>query len=114
MKNIDKVIAGLERKNLDTNLNTMNKLEEAMGRMNHIQQDIEAIIYAIGDSARKFTEDELLNMLIGMSDLHKARYEMMWQEHETFTKKSVANFNFSDYDDETIAMKVTNEEGETK
>jgi hypothetical protein len=65
----------------------MNKLEEAMGRMNHIEQDIEAMIYTIGDSARKYTEDELLNMLIGMNHLHKARYEMMWQEYEVNKKK---------------------------
>lgn len=65
----------------------MNKLEEAMGRMNHIEQDIEAMIYAIGDSPRRFTEDELLNMLIGMSQLHKTRYEMMWQEYEVNKKK---------------------------
>ena len=92
----------------------MNKLEEAMGRMNHIEQDIEAMIYAIGDSARKYTEDELLNMLIGMNQLHKTRYEMMWQEYENFTKNSVANFNFPDYDDGTMAMKVTNQEGEVE
>ena len=67
----------------------MNKIEEAMSRMNHIEQDIEAIIYAIGDSARRFTEDELLNMLIGMNQLHKTRYEMMWQEYETLRKRKV-------------------------
>ena len=38
----------------------------------------------------------------------------MWQEYENFTKNSVANFNFPDYDDGTMAMKVTNKEGETK
>ena len=65
----------------------MNKLEESMGRMNHIEQDIEAMIYAIGDSTRRFTEDELLNMLIGMNQLHKTRYEMMWQEYEVNQKK---------------------------
>ena len=65
----------------------MNKLEEAMGRLNHIEQDIEAMIYAIGDSARRYTEDELLNMLIGMNQLHKTRYEMMWQEYEVNQKK---------------------------
>ena len=69
----------------------MNKLEEAMGRMNHIEQDIEAMIYAIGDSARKYTEDELLNMLIGMNQLHKTRYEMMWQEYEMFKQKRKIN-----------------------
>ena len=71
----------------------MNKLEEAMGRTNHIQQDIDAMIYAVGDSARQYTEDELLNMLIGMSQLHKTRYEMMWQEYENFKKNSVHDFN---------------------
>ena len=65
----------------------MNKLEEAMGRLNHIEQDIEAMIYAIGDSTRRFTEDELLNMLIGMNQLHKTRYEMMRQEYEVNKKK---------------------------
>lgn len=69
----------------------MNKLEEAMGRMNHIEQDIETMIYAIGDSARKYTEDELLNMLIGMSQLHKTRYEMVWQEYETLKQKRKIN-----------------------
>ena len=68
----------------------MNKLEEAMGRMNHIEQDIDAMIFAIGDSARKYTEDELLNMLIGMNQLHKTRYEMMWQEYEMFKQKGKA------------------------
>ena len=92
----------------------MNKLEEAMGNMSQIQSDIDAMIYAIGDSPRNYTEDELLNMLIGMSQLHQTRYDAMWQEYEGFTKKSVANFNFPDYDDGTMAMKVINEEGETK
>jgi len=52
----------------------MNKLEEAM-------------VYAIGDSDRKYTEDELLNMLIGMNQLHKTRYNMMWQEYEVNRNK---------------------------
>lgn len=69
----------------------MNKLEEAMGRMNHIEQDIEAMIYAIGDSTRRYTEDELLNMLIGMNQLHKTRYEMMWQEYEANRNKCNIN-----------------------
>jgi len=69
----------------------MNKLEESMGRVNHIEQDIEVMIYAIGDSTRKYTEDELLNMLIGMSQLHKTRYDMMWQEYETLKKIKIKN-----------------------
>jgi hypothetical protein len=90
----------------------MNKLEESMSNMSNVQDDIDALIYAIGDAPRQYTEDELLNMLIGMSQLHKTRYDAMWQEYENFTKKSVANFDFPDYDDGTMAMKVTNIKGE--
>lgn len=76
----------------------MNKLEETMGGLNHIQQDIEVITHAIGDSPIKYTEDQLLNMLIGMSQLHQTRYDMMWQEYENFRKGAIHNFN--DFDEE--------------
>lgn len=92
----------------------MNKLEEAMSNMSNIEDDIDAMIYAIGDSARKYTEDELLNMLIGMSQLHKTRYEMMWQEYAGFKKKNVDKVVLPDYDDGTMATKVINQEGEVE
>lgn len=92
----------------------MNKLEEAMGNMSQIQSDIDAIIYAIGDSPRKYTEDELLNMLIGMSQLHQTRYDAMWQEYEIFRKKDVDKIDLPDYDDGTMAMKVIKEKRETE
>ena len=65
----------------------MNKLEQAMGVMSDIQSDIDTIIYAIGDSPRKYTEDELLNMLIGMSQLHQTRYDKLWVEYESFKRE---------------------------
>ena len=92
----------------------MNKLEEAMGNMSQIQSDIDAVIYAIGDSPHQYTEDQLLNMLIGMSQLHKTRCDSMWQEYENFTKKGVDKIDFPDYDDGTMAMKTIIEEGEIK
>ena len=39
-------------------------LEEDIANLNQIGEDIETIIYAVGDSAIKYTEDQLLNMLI--------------------------------------------------
>jgi len=65
----------------------MNKLEEAMGMMSNIQSDIDTIIYAIGDAPRKYTEDELLNMLMGMSQLHQTRYDNLWVEYENFKRE---------------------------
>ena len=62
-------------------------LEEAMGEMLSTQNDIETIIYAIGDSPIKHTEDELLNMLIGMKQLNETRYQKMWYIFEQLIKE---------------------------
>ena len=61
-------------------------LEEAMGEMLATQNDIETMIYAIGDSPIKYSEDELLNMLIGMKQLNEARYQKMWTIFESLIK----------------------------
>lgn len=66
----------------------MNKLEEAMGNMSNIQDNINALIFAIGDSSRKYTEDELLNMLIGMSQLHQTWYDKLWMEYENYRREN--------------------------
>ena len=68
----------------------MNKLEEAMGNLNNVQDDIDAVIYAIGDSPQQYTEDELLNMLMGMSQLHQTWYDKLWVEYENFKRENRA------------------------
>ena len=68
----------------------MNKLEQAMGMMSEIQSDIDTMMYAIGDSPRQYTEDELLNMLIGMSQLHQTRYDNLWLEYDNFKRENRA------------------------
>lgn len=65
----------------------MNKLEQAMGKMSCIQDNIDTIIYAIGDAPKQYTEDELLNMLIGMSQLHQTWYDNLWVEYENFKRQ---------------------------
>lgn len=66
----------------------MNKLEQAMGNMSNIQDNIDALIYAIGDAPRKYTEDELLNMLMGMSQLHQTWYDKLWMEYENYRREN--------------------------
>jgi|TARA_B110000495_G_C23012697_1_gene599198 hypothetical protein len=61
-------------------------LEEAMGEMQATQNDMETMIYAIGDSPIKHTEDQLLNMLIGMKQLNETRYQKMWAIFEELIK----------------------------
>jgi hypothetical protein len=62
------------------------ELEDAMSNLHQIGEDIETIIYAIGDSPIKHTEDQLLNMLIGMKQLHDTRYQKMWDTFEQLIK----------------------------
>ena len=62
------------------------ELDEAMSNLHQIGEDIETIIYAIGDSPIKHTEDQLLNMLIGIKQLHDTRYQKMWNIFEQLIK----------------------------
>jgi len=70
-------------------------LEEAMSNLHQIGEDIETIMYAIGDSPIKHSEDQILNMLIGMKQMHETRYQKMWNIFENLiankTIKSNAN-----------------------
>jgi hypothetical protein len=65
----------------------MNKLEDAMSNMSNIQDSLDTLIYAIGDAPRKYTEDELLNMLMGASQLHQTCYDNLWMEYENFKRE---------------------------
>ena len=98
-------------------------LEEAIGQMSQFTTDIDTVIYAVGDAPKPPTEDELLNMLIGMKQLHETRYQKMWNTFEYLTRKGIISNKDSDnvinesiaemppYDDGTMAMKVTDSEG---
>ena len=64
-------------------------LEEAMGEIAQTPNDIETIMYAYADSPIKATEDDILNMLIGVKQLHEARYQKMWAIFEELIKNKV-------------------------
>ena len=57
-------------------------LEEAIGQMAQFTTDIDTVIYAVGDASEPATEDELLNMLIGVKQLYETRYQKMWSIFE--------------------------------
>ena len=65
------------------------ELEDAMSDVHQVGEDIETVIYAIGDSPIKHTEDQLLNMLIGIKQLHETRYQKMWNVFEQLIKKGI-------------------------
>ena len=62
-------------------------LEEAIGQMAQLPNDIDTIIYAVGDAPEPATEDELLNMLIGVKQLHESRYQKMWSTFEELVEQ---------------------------
>jgi hypothetical protein len=65
------------------------ELEDAMSNLHQIGEDIDTIIYAIGDCPIKHTEDQLLNMLIGIKQLHDTRYQKMWDVFEQLIKEGI-------------------------
>ena len=76
------------------------ELEDSISNLHQIGEDIETIIYAIGDSPIKYTEDQLLNMLIGMKQLHDTRYQKMWNTFEQLIQNgTISNKNTDEQND---------------
>jgi len=66
-------------------------LEESITETFTSNEELETLLYRIGDSPVAPSEDELMNMLIGIIELNKVRYEKLWN---TF-KVLVANGTIS-------------------
>ena len=63
-------------------------LEDAMSRMLDIDNELDDLIYRIGDSPKPPTEDDLLNILIGIKELNNTRYDRMWTIFEQLIKNN--------------------------
>tara|TARA_B100001093_G_scaffold169510_1_gene162270 strand:+ start:1221 stop:1448 length:228 start_codon:yes stop_codon:yes gene_type:complete len=66
----------------------MEQFESDMSDTYNIFNELETILYKVGDAPTQPTEDQLMNMLIGVMDLHKVRYEKMWASWNDFQKKN--------------------------
>ena len=66
----------------------MEQFESDMSDTYNIFNELETILYKVGDAPTQPTEDELMNMLIGVMDLHKVRYEKMWTSWNEFQKQN--------------------------
>ena len=65
----------------------MEQFESDMSDTYNIFNELETILYKVGDAPTQPTEDELMNMLIGVMDLHKVRYEKMWASWNEYRKQ---------------------------
>ena len=61
-------------------------LEDSISRMLDIDNELDDIIYKVGDSSERPSEDEILNLLIGVKSLNQARYDRMWMIFEQLIK----------------------------
>lgn len=66
----------------------MEQLESDMSDLYQLKDELETILYKVGDSPTEPTEDELMNMLIGVIELHKVRYEKMWKSWNEYNKQT--------------------------
>lgn len=76
------------------NITHMNRfdLEEAMSQLHNVGDDIDIVLHSYLDSKIRPTEDQLANMLIGLKELHNARYQKMWQIFEhLISNKTITN-----------------------
>ena len=64
-------------------------LEERISDMCNIESELETLIYKIGDSPESPSEDEILNLLIGIVSLHRVRYERLWSTFEQLIETNV-------------------------
>lgn len=64
----------------------MTKLEKAIDAVDRTKLDIDDIIFKVGDSKKQPTEDELLNLLIGLHSLFSVRQERVKQELQNMSQ----------------------------
>ena len=87
------------------------ELEEAITDVFTSNEELETLLYRIGDSPVTPTEDQIQNILIGIIELNKVRYEKLWNTFEvllangTISNKEV---EMPPYDDGTMKMEASN------
>ncbi|MDC3298540.1 hypothetical protein OAU81_00550 [bacterium] len=64
-------------------------LEEKLQQIDNIEAELDLLLYAVGDSPKVSTEDDLMNMIIGMQAMHRKRYEQLWNCFESLVKAKV-------------------------
>lgn len=75
----------------------MIEFEKVMSDMSDIDNDLEMLLYAVGDSQVRPTEDQIMNMIIGMMEMQKFRYHRLWEGYENL-KKQIRDKEIKDED----------------
>lgn len=68
-------------------------LEQAISDIFTSDEELETLLYRIGDSPVTPSEDEVMNILIGIIALNKVRYEKLWNTFEALLANGVISSN---------------------
>ena len=88
-------------------------LEEAITDIFNVNDELDLLLYRLGDSPVDPTPDEIANILIGIKELNKVRFEKLWNTFEVLLANGVISYKRLDktpmppYDDGTMGMEVT-------
>ena len=65
------------------------ELEDAISEMLNTNEELEILLYKMGDSPVAPTEDETHNMIIGIIELNKVRFEKLWNNFQALIANGV-------------------------
>lgn len=66
----------------------LNQLEDLIMAAWITKEDIDLILWTVLDRKEPVTEDELSNLLLGVSALHNSRMNMLFQAYEDLLKST--------------------------
>ena len=84
-------------------------LEEEIQKVWNTEEDLDTILYRIMDAHEgPPSEDEIVNMLIGLKEIHKSRVMKLWDVFETMVKEKcfVEKNMTTDNDNDNITKKI--------
>ena len=62
------------------------ELESEMMKVGQIEVDLESLLHKVMDDPNPPTEDELVNLIIGMMSMHRIRFDKMFATFEECVK----------------------------
>jgi len=63
------------------------KLEECITSLYQVNEDMNSMMYKEFDTKEGLTEDQKMNIIIGMMELHKVRCDATWECMEELVKQ---------------------------
>ena len=65
----------------------MMEFEKAMGDMSDVDDELDILLYAVGDSRVRPTDDQIMNMIIGIKEMQKFRYLQLQDGYENLIRQ---------------------------